>query len=317
VRENPFTKESIMPKKKLSIGSWAYIFNQEQPTNDFHQLIHKLSDLGYEGVELGGFNPHPGPDTCATKAQREALKKDVKDHGLQFSGLAADLWSQKLPSVEDSGPYIAAFAKNLFFAEDLGIDTIRVDTVEPITVMKEKNLDPMLVFDRVLRAFDLCSKLAANRGIKICWEFEPGFPLNKPSEIIALVNAVRDKGNPNFGVLYDTCHAHMCATVGANQIGAKETLPGGELELLEKLKGKITHIHLIDSDGSLNEHNTSTHNPFGTGKVNFDKLLPALNQAGVPNDWWCVDLCFWPNAWEVTADSKRFLDKLRAKHAVA
>ena len=40
--------------KKLSIGSWAYIFNQEQPTNDFHQLIHKLSDLGYEGVELGG-----------------------------------------------------------------------------------------------------------------------------------------------------------------------------------------------------------------------------------------------------------------------
>ena len=43
------------------------------------------------------------------------------------------MWSQKLISVEDSGPYIAAFAKNLFFAEDLGIDTIRVDTVEPIT----------------------------------------------------------------------------------------------------------------------------------------------------------------------------------------
>ena len=55
--------------------------------------------------------------------------------------------------------------------------------------------------------------------------------------------------------------------------------------------------------------------PFGTGELNFDKLMPALNKAGVPNDWWCVDLCFWPDAWNVTADSKQFLDKLRKKYA--
>jgi sugar phosphate isomerase/epimerase len=301
--------------KKLSIGSWAYIFNQEVPTNDFHQILHKLSDLGYDGVELGGFNPHPGPDTCNTREKRQALRKDVKDHGLEFSGLAADLWAQKLWSVEDSGPFIAAFAKNVFFAEDLGIDTIRVDTVEPVKKAKEEKTDPKLIFDRCVRAFDLCSKLAADRGMKICWEFEPGFPINKPSEIVAMVDAVRGKGNPNFGVLYDTCHAHMCAGVGANQLGPKETLPGGALELLEKLKGKITHVHLIDSDGSLNEHDTSTHNPFGTGKLDFDKLLPALAKAGVPNDWWCVDLCFWPHAWDVTAESKRFLDAMRKKYA--
>jgi sugar phosphate isomerase/epimerase len=302
-------------KRRLSIGSWAYIFNQETPTNDFHQLVHKLSNLGYEGVELGGFNPHPGPDTCDTKAKRDALKKMVKDHRLEFSALAADLWAQKLWSVEDQGPFIAAFAKNLFFAEDLGIKLIRVDTVEPVTRVKETGIEPKVIFDRCVRAFDLVSKLAANRGVNICWEFEPGFPINKPSEIISLLDTVRGMGNPNFGALYDTCHAHMCAAVGANQIGEKETLKGGALELLQKLKGKITHLHLIDSDGSLNEHNTSTHNPFGTGKLNFDQLAPELMNCGVPNDWWCVDLCFWPNAWEVTADSKRFLDKLRAKYA--
>jgi sugar phosphate isomerase/epimerase len=301
--------------KKLSIGTWAYIFNQKEPTNDFHEILHKLQHLGYDGVELGGFNPHPGPDTCDTKAKRQKLRQDVKDHGLQFSALAADLWAQKLWSVEDQGPYIAAFAKNLFFADDLGINLIRVDTVEPITRVKETGIDPKVIFDRCVRAFDLCSKLAANRGVRICWEFEPGFPINKPSEIVALVDAVRERGNENFGALYDTCHAHMCASVGANQIGAKETLPGGALELLEKLKGKITHVHLIDSDGSLNDHNTSTHNPFGTGALNFDQLLPALNKAGVPHDWWCVDLCFWPDAWSVTADSKTFLDKMRKKYA--
>jgi sugar phosphate isomerase/epimerase len=308
--------------KKLSVGTWAYLFNQKEPTNDFHEILHKLQRLGYDGVELGGFNPHPGPDTCDTKAKRQALKQAVKEHGLEFSGLAADLWSQKLWSVEDSGPFIAAFAKNVAFAEDLGIGTIRVDTVEPVARVKELHpnakVASALIFGRVARAFDACAKLAGNRGIRICWEFEPGFPLNKPSEILELVGVVRDElNNPNFGVLYDTCHAHMCAAVGANQVGEKETLPGGALELLEKLKGKITHVHLIDSDGSLNEHNTSTHNPFGTGKLDFDKLIPALNKSGVPHDWWCVDLCFWPDAWDVTAQSKTFLDKLRRKYAAA
>jgi hypothetical protein len=51
--------------------------------------------------------------------------------------------------------------------------------------------------------------------------------------------------------------------------------------------------------------------------LDFDKLAPALLAAGVPHDWWCVDLCFWPNAWDVTAQSKKYLDKLREKHAAA
>jgi len=38
---------------------------------------------------------------------------------------------------------------------------------------------------------------------------------------------------------------------------------------------------------------------------------------GVPHDWWTVDLCFWPHAWEVTAQSKKFLDKMRDKYAAA
>lgn len=301
--------------KKLAIGSWAFLFNQEQPTNDFHALVHKLGHMGYQGVELGGFSPHPNPDSLDTKEKRQKLRKMVTDHHLEFSGLAADLWSQKLWSVEDQGPFLSAFEKNVIFAEDLGITTIRVDTVEPVTRVKETGIEPKRLFDRCVKAFDACAKMATRHGITICWEFEPGFPINEPSEIVGLIDAVRGLGNTNFGALFDTCHAHMCAAVGANQIGDKETLPGGALELLQRLKGKITHLHLIDSDGTLNEHNTSTHAPFGKGVLNFDQLMPEILRCGVPNDWWCVDLCFWPDAWNVTADSKRFLDKLRHKYA--
>jgi sugar phosphate isomerase/epimerase len=305
--------------KKLSIGSWAYIFNQEQPTLDFHIVLHKLQDLGYDGVELGSFGAHPTPFSHPTKADRQRLRKEVADHGLEFSGIAVDLWGFKKPGPsildENPTPYMAAFLGFTLFGSDLGIKTIRVDTVEPPDFFQTSKTDPKVGMDRLITVWDKCSKIAADHGMNICWEFEPGFLFNKPSEILKIVDAVRSRGNPNFGVLYDTCHAHMCAVVAANQPGQKETLPGGELELLTKLKGKITHVHLIDSDGSLNEHNTSTHNPFGTGKLNFDKLLPALNQAGVPHDWWCVDLCFWPHAWDVTADSKRFLDKMRKQYA--
>ena len=301
--------------KKLSIGSWAFLFNQDQPTNDFHALVHKLGHMGYQGIELGAFAPHPNPGILDTKEKHQKLRKMVADHRMEFSGIGPDLWSQKLWSVEDQRPFFDAFEKNAIFAEDLGITTIRVDTVEPISRVKESGIDPKLLFERCVTAFDACSKMAAQQGLAICWEFEPGFPINKPSEIVGLIDAVRGLGNPNFGALYDTCHAHMCAAVGANQIGPQETLPGGALELLQMLKGKITHLHLIDSDGTLNEHNTSTHAPFGKGVLNFDQLIPELLACGVPNDWWCVDLCFWPDAWNVTADSKVFLDKLRRKYA--
>src|SRR4051812_29692895 len=122
--------------KKLSVGSWAFVFNQEKKS-DFHEVMHKLHHLGFEGVELGGFEGHPSPELYDTKAKRQALKEEVKDHGLEFSGFAPDLWKHKIISVPDSGPYIAAFARNLFFADDLGIQVIRVDTLEPPDVFEK------------------------------------------------------------------------------------------------------------------------------------------------------------------------------------
>jgi len=311
-----------MAKARISIGTWAYLFNQDEPTNNFHKILHKLHDLGYDGVELGSFGPHPTPVTHPTKASRVKLKKEVTDHGLSLSAIAIDLWAFKIPGVsildEIPAAYTTAFLGWCAFAADLGVTTIRVDSVlapDFFNTDEGKKIGYDAGLERIVKVWDTCSKIAADFGQNICWEFEPGFVFNKPSEIVRIVDAVRAKGNPNFGVLYDTCHAHMVAKIGANHQGEKEILPGGAIELLENLKGKITHVHVIDSDGTLNEHNTSTHNPFGTGHLNFDELLPAIQKAGVPSDWWCVDLCFWPGAWDVTAQSKKFLDKMRDKYA--
>ena len=226
--------------------------------------------------------------------------------------MAADLWGYPIIPVADNSLWMAAFEQNLQFAVDLGIDCIRVDSVSPPDIFETSKIDPKLGWERLVKTFELAAQKAASRGIRLVWEFEPGFAFNKPSEIIRLAGDVDQK---NFGVLFDSCHAHICAAVGARQPGDKETLPGGALELLSRLRGRIGHIHLIDSDNTLHNNETSTHAPFGQGVLDFDKLVPELLRSGCPSNWWTIDLCFWPNAWEVTADAKVFLEGMAGKYA--
>jgi sugar phosphate isomerase/epimerase len=296
--------------KRISIGSWAYTIgpyaNGPVP---FDEVIDRLAGLNFQGVELGGFPPHPNPDDLPTREERQAVTEKVRARGLAWSGLAANLWGEKLINTDDQSHYVAEFRKNVRFCSDLGIDCIRVDTVQPPTVLDE--VDPETARARVVGAWKQCAQLAGDAGVRVVWEFEPGFAFNKPSDIQRILEEV---GHENFTVEFDTCHAHMVAAVGARQPGQKETLPGGALELAQRLRGKIGHVHLIDSDGTLHDDETSTHAPIGEGVLDFDRLLPELNRSGVPTDWWCIDLCFWPDAWAVTEKCKRAADALNAKY---
>jgi sugar phosphate isomerase/epimerase len=297
--------------KKISIGTWAYSIGPyaDNPV-PWDEILRKLGELGFDGLELGGFGVHPNPDILPTKEDRDKCKQGVADAGLAFSGLAANLWGEKLINTDDTTPYIEEFRKNLDFCVDLGIPGIRVDTVQPPTIFDE--VDPATARQRVVSTWQQCAKEAADKGVYMTWEFEPGFAFNKPSDIIGIVDEVN---NANFGVQFDTCHAHMVAAVGARQPGEKETLPGGAMELAQKLRGKINHLHLIDSDGTLHDDETSTHAPFGEGLLDLDALVVELvANSGVPHDWWTIDLCFWPDAWAVTEKCKTAIDELNAKY---
>lgn len=302
-----------MENIRLSIGSWAYCFGpyKDNPV-PFDTVIKKLGELGFNGVELGGFAPHPSPAQFNTSEKRSELRKKVRDQGLELSGLAADLWSFPIITVENNAQWMSAFEQNLEFARDLGVDCIRVDSVSPPDVFEKESVEPELGWERLVKTFHAAAQKAEDRGIRVVWEFEPGFAFNKPSEIVRMP---ADVGHRNFSVLFDTCHAHICSVIGARQPGEKETLPGGALELLAQLRGKIGHLHLIDSDGTLHNNETSTHAPFGQGVLDFDALIPQLLRSGCPSNWWTIDLCFWPNAWEVTAQAKEYLDTMARKYA--
>ncbi len=308
--------------KRTSIGTWAFLFNQKEPIA-FEEVVSGLQALHFDGLELGGFGIHPNPDALTTAEQRAAVRDLWESRGMGCSGLAADLWGEQLISAPSNESYLAAFRKNLQFCNDLGIEVIRVDTTEdpwvlgdvpgetrPEKVTKQVAYDAAL--ERVCDTWRQCAQEAADAGVRVVWEFEPGFAFNKPSDIFRVIDGIN---HDNFLTMFDTCHADNVAAQGQRQPGTKETLTGGIRELAQRLKGKIGRLHLIDSDGTINEHMTSTHPPFGEGRLDFAEFMPAIVDAGCPDDWWTIDLCFWPNAWDATARCKSTLDELIKKYA--
>jgi sugar phosphate isomerase/epimerase len=312
--------------KRSSIGSWAYTIGPYAGAPiDFDTVCTKLKQLGFDGVELGAFPPHPnpgnpnGPDAewpgaMPEKSQRAELRAKLEALGLGISGMAANLWGEKLINTDDQSKYIAEFQKNAEFARDLGIGGVRVDTVQPPTILRE--VDAATAFARVVKTWKSCCDIAADNGVGVVWEFEPGFAFNKPSEIVRVHDAV---AKDNFGIMYDTCHGQMVGVNGARQEGEKEVC-ASQVEFLWMLNGRIHHVHLIDSDNTCHkdakgEDETSTHPPFGMGIVDFDEVMPALVKASrLPHNWWTIDLCFWPDAWAATEKCKARLDELIAKY---
>ena len=286
-RRKPEGKHHTM--KKISIGSWATALARIRTTDSWEEVLQGLKDLNFDGVEVGGFR--------FTRARRmRRIRKTARNlwRRRRNTAWALRVRAQSLGREADQHRgqrRLHRPSRTAQFAHDLGIQGIRVDCVQPPTIHAE--IDYNIAKERVVNTWKECSKIAADLGCYVTWEFEPGFAFNKPSDVLRIVDEVNED---NFGIEFDTCHAEMVAGKGARQHGEKETLPGGCLEMAQKLKGKINHIHLIDSDGTLHHDETSSHPPFGDGYLDFDAIIPVLLDSGCPHDWWTIDLCFWPDA---------------------
>lgn len=299
-----------MGKKKTSVGTWAYIWGgyAEDPI-PFPTVVQDLHQMKFDGIEFGAFTPHYGPEDYANRAKRLEIKKLLDDNGLGISALAGEFASVP-PATSKPPDYIDMIKAQLDICHDLDIPKLRVDTKAPPNEIPG-GMDYETAFWRIAQVWNRTAEVCAVEGVKLVWEFEPGFLFNKPSEVVRMVYAV---DHPNFSVLFDSCHAHMCAVVGSRQTGEKETLPGGVVQFAHMLTGKIGHVHFIDSDETLHDDDTSTHAPFGQGMLDFPAIIKALQDAGYDDDWWPMDLCYWPNALEATVPAKKYMDDLIAEY---
>jgi sugar phosphate isomerase/epimerase len=293
---------------KISVGSSAFAIGayKDDPI-PLDKVITRLSEIGYDGIELFGDKPYGHPDDYPSKADRKALRSRLADHNLEVSNYGADFWGIPLGSSDaDARKYEDAFKRNLEFCVDIGSDSIRVDTV----VGKFPDGDQAAVWRRYVSTWRNASRAAARANVEIYWEFEPGFIINKPSEIARLTDEI---GEPNFKLMFDTCHAQMSGVQGARQSGKKEAI-ANVAALVRAFGSRIGTVHLIDSDNTLHHEETSTHAPFGTGVLNFDAIVTALQEVGYRGQWWTIDLCFWPTAWDIVGESHHFVNDLLKRH---
>ena len=287
---------------KISLGSWAFSFGPyaADPVS-FEDTVKHLSAAGYDGVDICGFPPHISLEAYPSAASRREVVRLLQDNNLGGSGYSADCSEVNPIAHSHEAAYADLLKRNLQMSVDLGSPTLRVDTVAAPGSIPDDEYEQS--FHRIARLWAEGAELAQTAGVRLVWEFVPGFAFNKPAEIVRMHQEVR---HPNFSILFDTSHAFMCAVVGARQHGDRDVLGGGLPEFLDKLQGRIGAIHLIDSDGTLHCDETSTHRPFGEGLIDFNRLAPKL--LSVPGiEWWTIDHCFWAGSWELVADSRKFV----------
>jgi sugar phosphate isomerase/epimerase len=146
------------------------------------------------------------------------------------------------------------------------------------------------------------------------WEMESGQPFNKPSEIVRLLE---DVDHPNLQILYDTAHFHAATVTGHNQVQPREPWDGGQVELVRRLKGRIGHVHLCDTDDDVARNWFASKLGFGKGDVDFDELLPVLADC-YDGEWWGIDAIpmgseVWADCW----DGAAFVRDAVARHLPA
>jgi sugar phosphate isomerase/epimerase len=291
---------------RISMGTWSFTFGPYAANpKPLEQVLRRLAEAGYDGVELNGYPPHVTLERYALPAARAGLRSLIDGLGLGVSGYSADL-SEYNPAVEENRQgYLDRFRRLVELCHDLGSPMIRVDTGTAPGSLSDREYHA--AFHHVADLWRECAEYAREARVLMAWEFEPGFVFNKPSEVLAMYERV---GHAWFRILFDTAHAYMSAVVGARQHGPRETLEGGVAEFIGRLGSAIGAVHVIDSDGTLYGDDTSHHVPIGQGRVPWRYVAPALG--ALPRiEWWCADLCFYPGAWEMVEDN------LRAARAVA
>ncbi|GAA2097096.1 hypothetical protein GCM10009841_09220 [Microlunatus panaciterrae] len=270
---------------RIAFGSWAFAFGPfEADPWSFERTCRYVAEAGFDGIEINGFRPHPHDEDHATDVDCEPVRDLLQQLGLGISAYAPDFRSTP-PADVPIKDYLARVDSTLAFCNRLDISILRTDTISPPGPIEAGRLA------RLAAAWRAAAARAEDRGVLLVWEFEPGFWLNRPSEVLRLLEAV---DHPNFKVLFDTSHAYTGAVMGARQGAEPELLAGGVAEYAQLLSGQLGHLHLIDSDGSLHDDETSAHLPFGKGHIDFDHVVGGIRDEALSLPWWTVDFCFCP-----------------------
>lgn len=236
-------------------------------TNGFGRVnlvtaVERIAAHGYAGVELLADDPHwwPGMGASAVRAVRQTLVQT----GLAVSNVnintAMGLWPERMPetvfepALSNRDPAVRArrlayTRAALDFAAEMGATCASVTSGRP---QSEVHPDESVAW--FAESLAVAATWAAERGLRLGIEYEPGLVCERASEVAAVIARV---GHPALGVNLDVGHARCIGEQPADSIAL--------------FSGRIWNLHLEDIQGQKHYHLIP-----GEGDLDFDAVFDAL-----------------------------------------
>lgn len=231
--------------------------------------LAKCIDAGFDALELWP----PQIAEFRTPALRRQLRDYVSSRGVKLIRLnCADRdYFQAMRTSDDVTKALQGLIADVDLAVDLGMSQLLTWEGRSSQFSAEERFGRVL--DDTVRLFQEACRYASDRGVELTVEVHP-FTLGINLDwLVALCDRLSDQG---FSVTYDCCHF----AVG---------LPEGYLQAIDRLGGRIGHVHFSDSDAKSSE----LHFAPGTGRLDLDGIIEALRRVGFSGTM-MLDLWLYP-----------------------
>ena len=267
------------------------------------EIIPRLADLGYQGLELNAETgpwgePHVTPDLGIR--ERAAIRQLSQDHYLEISSISAHI------SLIDAD--VAARQKHVEFVKgciDLATD-VGTNIVHAISGLAPTGVPSERAWRWLVESVSACIDYAGERGVLFGIE----------ADEIMLLAGMADLGRLTTEV--ETAELHV-------NFDASHSIPMDEnpAEWVKTLGSRIVHVHLKDVKPREPRKERASlfgipvdfdYPPLGKGVIDWRELFGALRQNNYSGflsvEYAAHHFGYREDPWEVAAEAKRFTDNL-------
>jgi len=257
---------------------WLYAITKYHYVPSIKQILAAIDDaqrLGFEYMELEGV----GPQLYTVAENKAKIKKTCEEKDIQLIDFVPVLPNTMSTDEKKRKRALEDFRLGCELGAYFETDMVQADTFHlpvhveaPYDISKDFKfaytppsiaVDPKFDFwkffnDILVSSIAECNDMAEEHGLKLC--IEPRTWENI-SNAWALELLLREVGSKNLGAVLDVAH-----------LAAQKMPP---VQCVEMLGNRIFYVHASDNDFL-----TEDHLEVGTGKVNWENLLKALQKHG-------------------------------------
>lgn len=244
---------------KLSFSTNAFV------RYSVSQAVEKIADIGYEGVELLADIPHLYVHSV-TNRDMDRLREALDRSGIEVANINANtakgyygrnFWDPLFePSIANPNPSLRKWRidytkKCIDLARAIGSPAVSITPGRMIP-----GTTPEQSMDFLRESLRELIEHAAERGVRIGMEYEPGLLIEYFMELAALISEIN---SPFFGVNLDLGHSHI--------------LREDPETVLRTFGDRIFHLHLEDIRALKHYHLIP-----GEGDMDFEMLFELLDR---------------------------------------